>query len=141
TTGWDEVGILNGDDGFSEDRSQDETKHFGWGIGLIKIGGKNYELARKFSPLEDNPITQAIVNPGSTATTVSMPKPVMRWIAFETDSDLGEKERLISVLKARLWVPANNRNESDLTKWEVNVALFASGTGAVFDRQAGTPTP
>ncbi|MFE3196264.1 hypothetical protein ACFXHA_45215 [Nocardia sp. NPDC059240] len=139
TTGWDEVGILNGDDGFAEDRSQSESKHFGWGLGLIKIGSKDFELARKFSPLEDNTITQSIVNPGSTATKFAMPKPVNMWIAFETASDLGDKERLFSILRARLWVPANARNESDITKWEVQCALFADGTGNVFDRQIGTP--
>lgn len=141
TTGWDEVGILNGDDGFAEDRSQDETKFFGWGLGMVKMGSKNFELGRKFSPIEDNPITQSIVNPGSTATKIAMPKPVNMWIAFETDSDLGDKERLISTMRARLWVPANARNESDITKWEVSVSLFADGSGNVFDRQAGTPTP
>ncbi|MGV9666934.1 hypothetical protein [Nocardia niigatensis] len=140
-TGWDEVGILNGDDGFAEDRSSSETKHSGWGLGIIKIGAKDFELTRKFSPLEDNLITQAIVNPGATATKILMPKPVYRWLAFETDSDLGDKERLISVLKARLWVPANSRNESDITKWEVTCNVFSDGTGAIFDRQAGTPTP
>ena len=139
-TGWEEVGILDGDAGFSEDRSSDESKHFGWGIGLIKIGAKNFELARKMTMLEDNETTRAIAFPGSTATAVLMPKPVRGFIAFETDSDLGDIERLISTKPARLWVPANNRNESDVTKLEVNIGLFADGTGKVFDRQVGTPT-
>ncbi|AHH16587.1 hypothetical protein NONO_c17870 [Nocardia nova SH22a] len=138
-TGWEEVGILDGDAGFAEDRSSDETKAFGWGIGLIKIGAKNFELARKMTMLEDNETTQAIVNPGSTATAIMMPKPVLGFIAFETASDVGDLERLISVKPARLWVPANNRNESDVTKSEVNIGLFADGTGKIFDRQVGTP--
>ncbi|WP_306358850.1 MULTISPECIES: hypothetical protein [unclassified Nocardia] len=139
-TGWEEAGILNGDDGLTEDRSNDETKHYGWNIGLIKIGSKNYELMRKFSPLEDNPVIRQLVWPGSTAAKLPMPKPVYRWIAFETDSDLGDRERLIATMRARLWVPANARNESDPTKWEVNVNLFADGSGDVFDVQAGIPT-
>ncbi|MFE3060714.1 hypothetical protein [Nocardia sp. NPDC059236] len=139
--GWDEVGILNGGDGFPEDRSNSETKHSGWGIGIVKMGSKDFELTRKFSPLEDNEITQAIVNPGATATKILMPKPVYRWLGFETDSDLGDKERLFTVLRARLWVPANSRNESDITKWEVTCNVFANGASEVFDRQAGTPTP
>lgn len=140
-TGWEEVGILDGDAGFTEDRSQDETKSYGWGIGLIKVGSKNFELSRKFTPLEDNEVVRGLILPGSTDTKIKLPKPVYRWIAFETDSDLGDKERLISTLRARLWVPANNRNESDITKWEVEVALFADSSNDVFDRQAGVPTP
>ncbi|WP_280489494.1 hypothetical protein [Nocardia farcinica] len=140
---WPELGILDGDAGFAEDRSQDETEHFGWGIGLIKVGSKNFGLSRKMTLLEDNDETRAIVFPGSTATKIAMPKPVYRWLAFETDSDLGDGERLITTRPARLWVPANNRNESDITKWEVEIKLFADGSGHVFDRQAGdlTPTP
>ncbi len=136
---WEEVGILDGEDGFGEERNSDETKHFGWGIGLINVGARNFELSRTFSPLEDNATTQKLVNPGSTATAVMLPKPVNAFVAFQTDSDFGDVERLISVKRARLWVPANNRNESDITKWEVQTSLFADGTGKVFDRQAGTP--
>lgn len=133
---WPEVGILDGDDGFGEERSSDETKHFGWGIGLIRIGTKNFELARTFSPLENNATTRSIITPGSTATKIKMPKPVHAWLAFETDSDVGDKERLITTRRARLWVPADNRNESDITKWEVTANVFADGNDDVFDRQA-----
>ena len=139
-TGWDEVGILDGDAGFAEDRSSDETKAYGWGIGLIKIGAKNFELSRTMTLLEDNETTRAIAFPGSTETAVMMPKPVLAYVAFQTDSDLGDIERLISKKPARLWVPANNRNESDVTKLEVQIGLFADGTGQIFTRQAGTPT-
>lgn len=133
---WPEVGILDGEDGFGEERSSDETKHYGWGIGLIRIGTKNFELARTFSPLEKNALTEAIINPGSTSTKRKMPKPVNGWVAFETDSDIGDKERLVTTRRSRLWVPADNRNESDITKWEVTASVFADGNDDVFDRQA-----
>jgi hypothetical protein len=134
-TGWEEAGILDGEDGFGEEREQDESKYYGWGIGLIKVGGRNYGLSRTWSPLEDNVVIRGLVWPGSTDTKLKLPKPVHRWIGFETDSDFGEKERLISTKRARIWVPSNNRNESDITKWEVQTALFADGSGDVFDRQ------
>lgn len=140
-TDWPEAGILDGEDGFGEERSQDETKHYGWGIGLIKVGGRNYELSRTFSPLEDNATVRGLVLPGSTDTKIVLPRPVYRWIGFETTSDFGEIERLFSTKKARIWVPANNRNEADITKWEVQVSLFANDLKEVFDRQAGIPTP
>ncbi|OZC50519.1 hypothetical protein [Rhodococcoides fascians] len=135
-TDWPEVGILDGEDGFGEERSSNETKHYGWGIGLIRIGTSQFELARTFSPLENNAVTKQIIFPGSTATKVKMPKPVHAWLAFETDSDLDDKERLFTTRRSRLWVPANNRNETDITKWEVNANVFADGADDVFDRQA-----
>ncbi|WP_280247732.1 hypothetical protein [Nocardia abscessus] len=140
-TGWEEAGILDGEDGFGEERSQDESEFFGWGIGLIKVGGRNYGLSRTWSPLEDNPVIRGLVWPGSTDTKLALPKPVYRWIAFETDSDFGDRERLIATKRARIWVPNNNRNESDITKWEVQTKLFADGAGDVFDRQIPAVTP
>ncbi|MFI6368925.1 hypothetical protein ACIBG0_40140 [Nocardia sp. NPDC050630] len=139
--GWAEVGILDGDAGLAEDRSLAESKHYGWGLGLIKYGSKNFEVARKMTLLEDNTETRKLITPGSTATKVPMPKPVYRWLAFETDSDLEDRERLFTTQRARLWVPSDTRNESDPTKWEVQIAIFADGSGDIFDRQAGALTP
>lgn len=137
---WTEVGILDGDAGLTEDRSLAEAKHYGWGIGLIKYGSKNFEVARKMTILEDNAETRKLITPGSTTTKVPMPKPVYRWLCFETDSDLADRERLFTTQRARLWIPTDSRNESDPTKWEVQIAIFADGTGDIFDRQAGDLT-
>lgn len=137
---WDEFGILDGDAGIGEERSNDETKHYGWGLGLIKIGNKNFELSRTFSCLEDNDATRAILWPGSTETKLKMPKPVDGYLAFETTSDTARVERLFTIRPARLSLPSNARNESDITKLEITAALFADGTGDVFDRQiSATP--
>lgn len=140
-TGWGEFGILDGDAGFGEERSSDETKHYGWGIGLVKIGNKNFELSRTFSCLEDNEATRAVLWPGSTDTKLVMPKPVHVWLGFETVSDAGKVERLWTVSKSRLTVPNNNRNESDITKIEITANIFANGAGELFDRQVSADAP
>lgn len=144
TTGWGEFGILDGEAGFGEERSFDETEHFGWGIGLIKIGTRNFKLNRTLSALEDNEATRAVVWPGSTATKLMMPKPVNAWLGFETTSDLGNVERLFTVSRARLTVPANNRNESDITRYEITANIFGKSVGEnieLFDRQASEVAP
>lgn len=132
---WFELGILDGDAGIGEERSNDETKHYGWGIGLIKIGNKNFELTRTFSCLEDNIATRKILWPGSTETSLKMPKPVDGYLGFETVSDTGQTERLWTPRPARLSVPDNNRNESDITKLEITASVFADGANQVFERQ------
>lgn len=134
-TAWFEFGILDGDDGFGEERSMDETEHFGWGIGLIKIGTKNFALKRTLSALEDNETTRSVLWPGSTASKLVMPKPVSLWLGFDTVSDTGKVERLWTTRPSRLTVPNNNRNESDITKLEITANVFANGLGEVFDRQ------
>lgn len=130
-----EFGILDGEDGFGEERSFDETEHFGWGLGLIKIGTRNFKLNRTLSALEDNETTRSVLWPGSTETVLTMPKPTSLWLGFETTSDLGKVERLWTKRPARLTVPSNNRNESDITKLEITANIFADGSGNLFDRQ------
>lgn len=134
-TTWFEFGLLDGDDGIGEERSSDETEHFAWGIGLIKIGAKNFKLTRTLSALEDNVTTRSVLWPGSTETKLKMPKPTNLWLGFETISDLGKVERLWTVRPARLSIPNNNRNESDITKLEITANIFANGAGELFDRQ------
>lgn len=133
--GFLDVGLLNGDDGIAEERSNSETKAYGWGAGLIKKSFKDFEVGGTFSILEDNEVTRAIIFPGSTATKIVMPKPVYRWLAFETQSDVEAAERQFTTKLAQLWVPNNNRNEADITKWEVQYSLFANGANELFDRQ------
>ena len=134
-TDWFETGILDGEDGFGEERSFDETEHFGWGLGLIKIGTKNFKLNRTLSALEDNETTRSVLWPGSTETKLVMPRPASLWLGFDTISDTGDVERLWTVRPARLTVPSNNRNESDITKLEITANIFANGAGELFDRQ------
>lgn len=132
---WLEFGLLDGGDGFGEERSFDETEHFAWGLGLIKIGTRNYKLNRSMSLLEDNEVTRQVLWPGSTETKLLMPKPVFGWLGFEGTDDLGAVERLWTVRPARLTVPNNNRNETDITKLEVTANIFANGASELFDRQ------
>lgn len=133
--GWNDVGLLDGDGGIGEDRSIDETKTFGWGAGLVAMSGRNVEVSGKFTLLEDNAITRELVWPGSTSSKLKLPRPVKRWLAFETQDDVDKKARRFTTMRARIWVPANNQNESDATKWEVNYSLFADGSGDLFDKQ------
>lgn len=141
---WGEFGILDGEAGFGEERSFDETEHYGWGMGLIKIGTRNYKLNRTFSALEDNEATRAVLWPGSTASKLMMPKPIYAWLGFESTSDLGNVERLFTVSRARLTVPNNNRNEADITRLEVTANIFGKSVGdsvELFDRQASQVAP
>lgn len=131
-----DTGLLDGEAGIGEERSSDRTEHFGWGAGIVKVGNRNFKVAGTFTPLEDNVEIRSILwGPGSSATALYMPKPVYRWLAFETLDDAAKKERLFTTRPAELWIPNNNRNESDISKWEVQYTLFADGTGKIFDRQ------
>lgn len=132
---WDNLGILNGDDGIKNSREWDTTEHFGWGIGLYRKGYKNYKESRVFTCLESNATTRRILLPGSTATEVYKPRPKGFILAFEFINDLGVRERLFTARPADCWIPNDDRNESDPTGHEVTADIFATGTGLLYTRQ------
>jgi len=61
---WDAVGLLNGDDGFSESISVDSEDHFAWGGILVATTRSNFKLTRTFTAYEDNPTVYDLVYPG-----------------------------------------------------------------------------
>lgn len=61
---WDAVGLLNGDDGFSESISVDSEDHFAWGGILVATTRSNFKLTRSFVAYEDNPTVYDLVYPG-----------------------------------------------------------------------------
>ncbi|WP_280265344.1 hypothetical protein [Nocardia wallacei] len=132
---WDNLGILNGDDGVKNAREWDVTEHFGWGIGLYRKGYKNYKESRVFTCLESNSTTQRIAYPGSTATQIVVPRPGFFPLCFEFINDMGVPERLFTARPAQCWIPNMDRNESDPTGKEVTADIFATGSGLLYTRQ------
>ncbi len=132
---WDNLGILNGDDGVVNAREWDVTEHFGWGIGLYRKGFKNYKESRVFTCLESNSTTRRIAYPGSTASQIKVPRPGNFILAFEFINDLGVLERLITARPSTCWIPNLDRNESDPTGHEVTADIFARGDGLLYTRQ------
>jgi len=132
---WDNLGILNGDDGIKNAREWDTTEHFGWGIGLYRKGFKNYKESRVFTCLESNATTRRIAHPGSTATAIKVPRPGNFILGFEFINDLSVLERLITARPSTCWIPNLDRNESDPTGHEVTADIFARGDGLLYTRQ------
>lgn len=132
---WDNLGILNGDDGVKNAREWDVTEHFGWGIGLYRKGYKNYKENRVFVCLESNATTRRIAHPNSSATSIVVPRPGKFPLAFEFINDLGVRERLFTARPAECWIPNLDRNESDPTGHEVTADIFATGSGLLYVRQ------
>ncbi|WP_433592317.1 hypothetical protein [Nocardia sp. CA-145437] len=132
---WDNLGILNGDDGVKNAREWDVTEHMGWGIGLYRKGYKNYKESRVFTCLESNNTTRRIAHPGSSATNIVVPRPGYFVLAFEFINDLGVPERLFPARPSQCWIPNLDRNESDPTGHEVTADIFATGSGLLYTRQ------
>lgn len=135
-SGWDLVGLLDGDEGFTESRDEDVTDHFAWGGILMKTGRKNFKLTRTFIAFEHNEVTRQLRWPGSDPGELKVPRPVRVKIAFETREG-SEVHRVISRYQAEVTVNDDiTENESDPAALPFLVTIFPDDDGVLFDEQS-----
>ncbi|MEU1496053.1 Ig-like domain-containing protein [Streptomyces sp. NPDC005732] len=136
---WELVGLLDGDEGFPEQRDEDTDDKFAWGGILVRTSRQHFKLTKSFTCLEDNDITRRLVWPGSTETKIKVPRPEQVLVAFETRE--GEKvRRLITSRYAECSLDGDHgENETDLESATIACVIFPTADGDLFDRQA-TPT-
>lgn len=131
---WDLVGLLNGDNGFSYEREWDTDDKFAWGGVLVRTSRRNFKQTVGFTALEDNETTRSLIWPGSTATTLKVPRPQRIKIAFETregDTVL----RRIAYYQAEVEPPNFTDNEQDLTEYELTATIYPDSDGNLFVQQ------
>lgn len=137
---WGLVGLLNGDEGFTESRDEDVNDHYAWGGILVRTSRAHFKLTKTFVALEDNATTRSLIWPGSTDTQIIVPKPERVKMAFETREGDTVK-RLITAQYAEVTVDGDiTENETDLTAVTLVATIFPTAGKVLFDRQftAGT---
>lgn len=140
---WDLCGLLDGDFGFPETRTEQETDFYAWGGILVRTTRRNFKLTKGFTLLEDNETTRGLIWPGSTGGALVVPRPERIKIAFETrEGDV--TRRLISAYQAEVKVNADiTDNEADLTRYQMLATIFPDTTvspARLFIEQSNAPT-
>jgi len=142
--GWTEVGLLDGDEGFSTGRDEDTNKHYAWGGILVRKSRQKFTMTRSFTVLEDNAATRQLIWPGSTATQIKQPKPKpikMAFVKFDGDQEVRE----ITAKHAEVDVDGEiTENESDLTKVKLIAEIYPDITddgNVYFDVQRADDNP
>ena len=132
---WDLVGLLDGDAGFEESRSQDSSDFFAWGGLLVRTSRRNFKLTRKFVCLEENAVTLGLVWPGSELGERRVPVRRLVKLGFET-TDGDKVKRVITRRHAEVAeVGTIKDSESELTKLEITVDIYPDADGVLFDVQ------
>lgn len=139
--GWELVGLLDGDAGFTQQRSEDKSDHYAWGGILVRSTRRNFKQTVTFTALEDNDVTRDLIWPGSSAGSLVVPRPGKILIAFETtEGDL--TRRLISANYAEVEINGDiTDNESDLTRYELVATIFpdtSTTPATLFTEQTST---
>lgn len=133
---WDAVGLLNGDDGFTESMGMDTTDFNAWGAGIIFTTRKNLKVTRQFTAYEDNETVFDLWYPGHDVTfdndgsggysgDIYVPDLQAKFkIAFETRSGDVIK-RVISANYAQVDDRGDNKEgESDLASRPFTVIIY-----------------
>jgi hypothetical protein len=143
--GWTPVGLLDGDKGFTEARSDTANDYYAWGGILVRKTKTKHKRTIKFVVLEDNAAVFGLVNPGSTRSTasgvttatISVPTNAEFAIGFEVRD--GDKIRRRSVLRATLESVGDIvDSEGALAFYEVTVVIYPDGDGVLYTDVSGT---
>jgi hypothetical protein len=137
---WTLAGLLDGDQGFAEDRNQDEKDHYAWGGILVATTRSKFKLSKKFTVLEDNVQTRALIWPGSTSTSTIVPVPTDILVAFETRRG-GIVRRKITSNRAQVTVDGTiTDNETDMTAVTLVATIYPDPTTKELFIEQGKPT-
>jgi hypothetical protein len=136
---WSAVGLLDGAEGFTENRDAESKEHYAWGGTLVKKTTSKHKRTIKFVALEDNDVVFALVNPGSTRTVaggvttskVKTPTAAEFAIAFETLDGTKKKRRIVKRATVES-VGDVKQGEDDLTVYEVTVVIYPESDGTYY---------
>ena len=136
---WDLVGLLDGEDGFTDTRNEDVTDLYAWGGILLRTSRRNFKWTRAFTAKERNDTTDRLMWPGSSSSQILVPSGnrIERVkVAFET-RDGDNTYRLITAFEAEVTVNGDmNENETDIADVPFIVTVFPDSDGVLFDRQS-----
>jgi hypothetical protein len=132
---WGLVGLLDGDEGFTESRDEDKDDKYAWGGILVRTSRAHFKLTKSFTVLEDNVTTRSLIWPGSNDSQIIVPRPERIKIAFETrEGDI--VKRLISAQYAEVDLDGDvQENETDLTAYSLVATIFPTSGKVLFTRQ------
>lgn len=150
-SGWTAAGLLNGAEGFTEEREEETSEHYAWGNILYKRTRGQHRRTLSFVALEDNAVVFRLINPnsdreegtapGEYTATVRVPQGSDRFaIGFETRE--GDKVKRRIVAQAEVTEVAEIvDSEENPTVYEITVLVFPSASGDLWVDMKGSATP
>jgi hypothetical protein len=129
--GWSPVGLLDGEEGFTEAREEETGEHYAWGGKLFRRTRSKHKRTFRFVCLEDNAVTFGLVNPGSTRTTVAgvrtskivVPGTKQFAVGFNL-VDADRVKRRYAALAEVSEVAEVKESETDPTVYEITVVVY-----------------
>lgn len=133
---WSLAGIVDGDTGMALAYSADKTNYHMWNGLLGKIGRKNELMQFKFTVVEDNATTRAIIWAGSGAGVISRRTPANIMLGFELREG-GKVKRFVTTQYAQVDIDGDiTMGNADPTKYGLVATIFPNASGEYFKEQS-----
>jgi hypothetical protein len=144
---WSPVGLLDGEEGFTEERDEDTGEHYAWGGVLYRRTKSKHKRTIAFVALEDNAITFRLRNPGSDRSSangvvtskIKVPTGYRFAIGFEVRDGDKIKRRVVKHAEVEE-VGEVKESETDPTVYEFTVVIFPEADGTLYDEIATDPS-
>lgn len=144
--GWDAVGLVDGEDGFTQSRDQDTTDTFAWGGILVRSVRSKQKRSFKVICLEGNDTVFELVNPGSpTPTTAGTPPLTTRTVHTPSpDKRMFGMELREGTTVLRRWFTGEVMEVADIQEaegkvvaYELTIVVYPDGTGLLYTEIEG----
>lgn len=136
---WKAVGLLDGEEGFTEAREENSGEHYAWGGILYRRTRSQHKRTFKFVALEDNDVTFSLLNPGSTRTaatgvrTSTIKVPVGYEFAVGMELRNGATKKRRHALRAEVVeVGEIKESETEPTVYEVTVVVYPESDNTLY---------
>lgn len=147
-TEWRPVGLLNGEEGFTESREDETSEHYAWGGILYRRTRSKHKRTIRFVALEDNDVVFSLVNPGSARavdpetgikrSTVRVPTAAQFAVGFETRDGDTIRRRVVARAEVQE-VGEIKDSESEPTIYEITVLIFPTSDGVLYEDIESAP--
>ncbi|WGH21361.1 major tail protein [Arthrobacter phage Emotion] len=143
TTAWDvaykAVGLLDGEEGVTQEREEESSEHYAWGGILYRRTKSQHKRTFKFVALEDNAVTFGLVNPGSTRSatggvrTAKIKVPTTEKIAVGFEFRDGDTVKRRWAKSAEVTeIGEIKESETDPTVYEITVVVYPEADGTLY---------
>lgn len=146
---WGLVGLLDGEEGFNQEREDDVEEFHAWGGLLVRTSKNNHKRTFTFVALERNAVTFGLVNPGSeisdpdgndmTKSVIRVPKNVRFKLGMEL-REAGKTRRRIIDRAEITEIGEIKESEQELEKYEIHCAVIPAGDGVLYRELEGPDT-
>ncbi|WP_017542961.1 hypothetical protein [Nocardiopsis prasina] len=131
---WEQVGLLDGEEGFTETFEVESEDLYAWGGILVASTHNNFKVTRKFLPFEDNKAVYDVMFPGHDVEfgergafegDINVPDLQAKFmIAFETRTG-DVLKRTVSANYAQVAERGEStENATEIAKREITVAIY-----------------